>query len=208
MSKMVTGHSLPPHVFPFALGFGVAFGLIPLLCFFFPPTSSSRWTFYLPNPTAFAIGFYLTPNLVLPRVVGAIVVPYVYRKLVRFQGLKSPTSPLPDSDGDKSPTALLPSHDMSPDIRRRGSTTSIPQGYSMPSTSLTKDSDEASVISEGETAYEKHARSVKASLLLIASGLVLGEGTFSILNMIFKATHVPILTCLGCIDDICPPCPS
>ncbi|KAF9979943.1 hypothetical protein BGZ65_005769 [Modicella reniformis] len=49
----------------------------------------------------------------------------------------------------------------------------------------------------------KYANLGRVFLIIIASGFVLGEGTFSILSLILKSFNVHSWTCAGCIEGIC-----
>ncbi|KAI9230491.1 MAG: OPT oligopeptide transporter protein-domain-containing protein [Piptocephalis tieghemiana] len=53
---------------------------------------------------------------------------------------------------------------------------------------------------------EAKRKSRKVLVIVIASGLVLGEGTFSLVNMILKSAHVGAATCLGCLPGLCGEC--
>lgn len=43
-------------------------------------------------------------------------------------------------------------------------------------------------------------------LVIIASGFVLGEGTFSIVSLVLKTMHVGVISCWGCAEGSCPGC--
>lgn len=43
-------------------------------------------------------------------------------------------------------------------------------------------------------------------LIIVASGFVLGEGTFSILSLVLKMMHVGVASCWGCAEGSCPGC--
>jgi uncharacterized oligopeptide transporter (OPT) family protein len=43
-------------------------------------------------------------------------------------------------------------------------------------------------------------------LIVIASGFVLGEGTFSIVSLVLKTSGVGIASCWGCAEGSCPGC--
>lgn len=43
-------------------------------------------------------------------------------------------------------------------------------------------------------------------LIVIASGFVLGEGTFSIVSLILKTSGIGIASCWGCAKGSCPGC--
>ncbi|KAG0237659.1 hypothetical protein BGW41_008324 [Actinomortierella wolfii] len=49
----------------------------------------------------------------------------------------------------------------------------------------------------------KYARLGRVFLIIIASGFVLGEGTFSIVNLVLKTAKVPPASCKGCYAGMC-----
>lgn len=49
----------------------------------------------------------------------------------------------------------------------------------------------------------KYANLGRVFLIIIASGFVLGEGTFSIVNLLLKTYKIPSWTCAGCVEGIC-----
>ncbi|KAJ2745208.1 OPT super [Coemansia sp. BCRC 34301] len=84
MARLVNGHPLPPHVWPFIAAFSILFALLPTIAAVVK--SSGReyvaigpWTVraatlqrWWPSGIAFAIGIYNTPNFTLMRAIGAI----------------------------------------------------------------------------------------------------------------------------------------
>lgn len=52
--------------------------------------------------------------------------------------------------------------------------------------------------------YKDKARQIR--LIVIASGFVLGEGTFSIVSLVLKTMGVGIASCWGCSGGTCPGC--
>eukprot|EP00124_Ichthyophonus_hoferi_P004526 Ihof_evm2s511 gene=Ihof_evmTU2s511 len=63
---------LAPNVLYFVGGFGLLASLIPVCHELWPATES-----YLPSATAFAVGIYIQPYWVLPRVIGALITCFV-----------------------------------------------------------------------------------------------------------------------------------
>ncbi|RKP12454.1 OPT oligopeptide transporter protein-domain-containing protein [Piptocephalis cylindrospora] len=53
---------------------------------------------------------------------------------------------------------------------------------------------------------EAKRKSRRVLVIVVASGLVLGEGTFSLVNMILTSAHVGAATCLGCLPGLCGEC--
>ncbi|KAJ1724952.1 OPT super [Coemansia erecta] len=83
MARLVNGHPLPPHVWPFITVFAVVFIALPVAALFIDRANDvivlgpltirkstlQRWW---PSGIAFAIGIYNTPNFTLMRAIGAI----------------------------------------------------------------------------------------------------------------------------------------
>ncbi|KAJ3339855.1 hypothetical protein HDU93_007740 [Gonapodya sp. JEL0774] len=155
MARIVNGGKLPESVVPWCIIGGVFGAFLPILELLLSvPLSTTRgqsgdsfwdralsilekldwnsWRIFfarlLPSGVGFAIGMYITPNFVLPRVAGGIVA-YLWRT-------KRPKS-WRGGDG-----------------------------------------------------------------IVVASGLVLGEGVTSLLVAAMKALGVKVLTCIGCVDGI------
>jgi uncharacterized oligopeptide transporter (OPT) family protein len=124
MSRLVNGHSLPPHVIEFIIGFSILFGI---LVFIKETTSHKGWRCYIPQGIAFAIGIYNPPNFTLARVIGGLLSYYWTQHC----------------------------H------------------------------------STSNTWFQQYKPLGDVFIIIIASGFVLGEGTFSIINMILTAFKVP-----------------
>ena len=53
---------------------------------------------------------------------------------------------------------------------------------------------------------KSNQKSHKNYMIVVASGLVLGEGIFAIVTAILKSFDVPVLTCAGCVAVFCEGC--
>ncbi|KAJ2851001.1 OPT super [Coemansia brasiliensis] len=86
MARLVNGHPLPPHVWPFIIGFALLFVVLPIGAALLNSAAFSepvcrrlaikqatlqRWW---PSGIAFAMGIYNAPNFTLMRAIGAIFV--------------------------------------------------------------------------------------------------------------------------------------
>ena len=91
MAELMSGGELPIHVLPYVIGFGGAAFLLTLLTSFAEggggpgaPTKlqvlARRVAPYLPSPTAFSIGFYVTANWAIPRLCGALFAALLVRR--------------------------------------------------------------------------------------------------------------------------------
>ncbi|KAJ2024234.1 OPT super [Coemansia sp. S85] len=147
MARLVNGHPLPPHVWPFIAAFSVLFALLPAAAVIVKSSGKEfvavgpwsvrtstllRWW---PSGIAFAIGIYNTPNFTLMRAIGAT-------STAAF-------------------TEAVVSH------RKRSS------------------ADGSAVLSGQEEAFLR--RKIAMLAIILASGFVLGEGTFSFFILLAQA---------------------
>ncbi|KAJ2748497.1 OPT super [Coemansia pectinata] len=94
MARLVNGHPLPPHVWPFIAVFSILFALLPAAAVIVKNSGKEYvaigpWTArtstllrWWPSGIAFAIGIYNTPNFTLMRVIGAISTAVVTEAIV------------------------------------------------------------------------------------------------------------------------------
>ncbi|KAJ2624413.1 OPT super [Coemansia sp. RSA 1358] len=93
MARLVNGHPLPPHVWPFIMAFAALFFVLPIGAFALGRRGEKvvvgRWTFQVatlqrwwPSGIAFAVGIYNTPNFTLMRAIGAIMTTVVTEAIV------------------------------------------------------------------------------------------------------------------------------
>ncbi|KAJ1894846.1 OPT super [Kickxella alabastrina] len=94
MARLVNGHPLPPHVWPFIIAFSAAFVILPMVALLIKQSGKDvirigPWTIrtvtlqrWWPSGIAFAIGIYNTPNFTLMRAIGAIVTAVVTEVIV------------------------------------------------------------------------------------------------------------------------------
>jgi uncharacterized oligopeptide transporter (OPT) family protein len=68
MARIVTGGHLPPKVWEISLPFAIIFGVLPWI----RPLLKAKIARYIPSGIAFAIGMYIQPNWVIPRVIGGV----------------------------------------------------------------------------------------------------------------------------------------
>ncbi|KAJ2414384.1 OPT super [Coemansia sp. RSA 2530] len=147
MARLVNGHPLPPHVWPFIAAFSVLFALLPAAAVIVKSSGKEfvavgpwsvrtstllRWW---PSGIAFAIGIYNTPNFTLMRAIGAT-------STAAF-------------------TEAVVSH------RKRSS------------------ADGSAVLSGQGEAFLR--RKIAMLAIILASGFVLGEGTFSFFILLAQA---------------------
>ncbi|KAJ2028974.1 OPT super [Coemansia sp. S610] len=147
MARLVNGHPLPPHVWPFIAAFSVLFALLPAAAVVVKSSGKEfvavgpwsvrtstllRWW---PSGIAFAIGIYNTPNFTLMRAIGAT-------STAAF-------------------TEAVVSH------RKRSS------------------ADGSAVLSGQGEAFLR--RKIAMLAIILASGFVLGEGTFSFFILLAQA---------------------
>ncbi|KAJ1822943.1 OPT super [Coemansia sp. RSA 2599] len=145
MARLVNGHPLPPHVWPFIAAFSIVFIALPIVGVLIDRrktdvVSLGPWCIksatlrrWWPSGIAFAIGIYNTPNFTLMRAIGAIVTAIVTEIIV------ARNKPLMAGPGSRSRHESL--------LRRK----------------------------------------IGMMAIIIASGFVLGEGTFSFFILLSQA---------------------
>ncbi|KAJ2050086.1 OPT super [Coemansia sp. RSA 2337] len=104
MARLVNGHPLPPHVWPFIVAFSILFALLPAIAVIVKNSGKEYvafgpWTVrtstllrWWPSGIAFAIGIYNTPNFTLMRVIGALSTAVVTEVVVsrhKHSGIRS-----------------------------------------------------------------------------------------------------------------------
>ncbi|KAJ2005224.1 OPT super [Coemansia thaxteri] len=107
MARLVNGHPLPPHVWPFIAAFSILFAVLPAAAVLIKNCGREQFTFgswsvrtttvlrWWPSGIAFAIGIYNTPNFTLMRAIGAIsVAAATEAAVVRWKGQPA-ASPIP-----------------------------------------------------------------------------------------------------------------
>ncbi|KAJ1719459.1 OPT super, partial [Coemansia biformis] len=100
MARLVNGHPLPAHVWPFAAAFAGVFAALPLGALWLGDNPTVRvgpwWSLrtavlrrWWPSGIAFAMGIYNTPNFTLMRALGAIVAAAASELAVRGRAASS-----------------------------------------------------------------------------------------------------------------------
>ncbi|KAJ2845000.1 OPT super, partial [Coemansia erecta] len=109
MARLVNGHPLPPHVWPFIVAFAALFFVLPIGAFVLgrrsdKAVSIGQWTFqtatlqrWWPSGIAFAIGIYNTPNFTLMRAIGAIAASAVTEIIVSRDNKSRMPQPAPQA---------------------------------------------------------------------------------------------------------------
>ncbi|KAJ2734376.1 OPT super [Coemansia sp. BCRC 34962] len=150
MARLVNGHPLPPHVWPFIAAFSVLFALLPAAAVVLESSGKEyvavgSWSIrtstllrWWPSGIAFAIGIYNTPNFTLMRAIGAAFTAVITEAVVSHRKRSS--------DGGSAA------------LRGR---------------------EEASL-----------RRKIAMLAIILASGFVLGEGTFSFFILLAQAFAV------------------
>ncbi|KAJ2717216.1 OPT super [Coemansia spiralis] len=95
MARLVNGHPLPPHVWPFAVVFACVFAALPIAALWLgdgPVVTVGPWQLqtavvrrWWPSGIAFAMGIYNTPNFTLMRALGAAAAAAATELAVRAQ---------------------------------------------------------------------------------------------------------------------------
>eukprot|EP01134_Creolimax_fragrantissima_P003054 CFRG3054T1 len=150
---------LAPNVGYFLIVFAFFGAAIPLIHEFGP----TRVAQYLPSATAFAIGMYIQPYWVMPRVVGALLA----------YGLESYAA---NKQNEKSINYVVNSNEQE---------------------------REALLLDESHESTHNYVAGMATTVIVVASGFVLGDGITSICTATLKSFGVQPLTCWACPPDFC-----
>ncbi|KAJ2775887.1 OPT super [Coemansia nantahalensis] len=103
MARLVNGHPLPPHVWPFAVAFACLFAALPVAALWLgdgPTVRVGPWRLrtaavrrWWPSGIAFAMGIYNTPNFTLMRALGAVAAAAAAELVVRAQPAAADAAP-------------------------------------------------------------------------------------------------------------------
>ncbi|OAX85367.1 hypothetical protein ACJ72_00256 [Emergomyces africanus] len=205
-ARLVTGQGLPAMAWQTAMIAGVVFSIITVLRIMgaspsFSPMAvkgkggigsrggNSPWRAWIPGGIAVAVGMYNVPSFTLARAIGGVIAWWWGRKQQQQQQQEQQRSQRWGSwesdaaDGD-SPAHLLAS-----------SSTELPAGRQGPS--VVKD-DEHDGVKGADTVPGygdggDDSSDAGSSVVILASGLILGEGVVSILNLTLASAGVPHL---------------
>ncbi|RHZ54458.1 OPT family oligopeptide transporter [Aspergillus thermomutatus] len=170
-ARLVTGQGLPPMAWQASLVAGAIFvGVTVLRIYAASPLAnggrrdvSAPWRTWVPGGIAVAVGIFNVPSFTLARAIGGIVAWWWSRKHTGPSSSEPPTHTPGDSAANQTPGA-------SQTLENR-----------VPAAAKTAE----------QVAREADAAS--SSVVVLASGLILGEGIISIVNLLLASGNVPHL---------------
>ncbi|KAL9936542.1 hypothetical protein V8E36_004610 [Tilletia maclaganii] len=171
---------------------------------------------WLPNGIAFAVGILNTPNFSLARLVGGLV-GYYYLRHVRAQqkegeGHKSrrrEAAGVEEEEGEEDEGVSVSTPDERTNLLRRrayvdgaeddGSEEGDPHRGPTPTSSSRRQRDGRPATGQQRSSSSSSSPALEGVfIIVIASGLVLGEGAASIVTLLLKQAGFEPWTCFGC----------
>jgi OPT family oligopeptide transporter len=172
-ARLVTGQGLPPMAWQAAMIAGAVFVITTILriigAYKRPASSSSSpsWTSFIPGGIAVAVGMFNVPSFTLARAIGGAIAWWWARRVRRHYSTTDANNSPRDEDDDHL-------HDVPADLAEEAAA------------AVTEDRDSRDTAA---TAEDKSSSTV----VVLASGLILGEGVISILNLVLASCGVPHL---------------
>jgi uncharacterized oligopeptide transporter (OPT) family protein len=169
-ARLVTGQGLPPMAWQAAMVMGSIFIVSTIVRIFGAPSTAGKgrpaapWRAWIPGGIAVAVGMYNVPSFTLARAIGGLI--------AWWWGWKS-----------QKPGATQ--------IRQKLKRTPSATDGSISSDRNELDRDESE--EEEEVQNEETEEESSSTAIVLASGLILGEGVISIVNLILASGGVPHL---------------
>ncbi|OJD16654.1 hypothetical protein AJ78_03206 [Emergomyces pasteurianus Ep9510] len=209
-ARLVTGQGLPEMAWQTATIAGAVFSIITVLRIIgtspsFSPAvakgkrglggrgSSAPWRAWIPGGIAVAVGMYNVPSFTLARAIGGVISwwwPWWGRKRQQRQQRSQWWEPSDSDAADDSRTLLLASPATNDDM------TALPAGRQGPSTVNDDEEQDGVKSTEAVPGYGDggdESSDTSSTVVILASGLILGEGVVSIINLALASAKVPHL---------------
>lgn len=188
-ARLVTGQGLPPMAWQVALLFGAVFvgtTVLKIMATVRRGPKSSSWVSFIPGGIAVAVGMFNVPSFTLARAIGGVIAWWWAQKRSIAASYYSVSI---TEDAHTSTTA-----DETEDSNRPSSTSS--SSSSTITTSHVTDTIQIShpITNLQRSPLDPNQEDVSSStVIVLASGLILGEGVLSIANLILASFRVPHL---------------
>lgn len=190
-ARLVTGQGLPDMAWQASLIAGAVFVLVTVLRIVAASPIATRgqrgvsapWRVFVPGGIAVAVGMFNVPSFTLARAIGGLIAWWWNRK----HNARMTSSSAPDIDMDISNNETISNDD---DDNNDPNTIADPNTNTSGGTSGEPATAPAMTSSQQQT---KQADEVSSTVVVLASGLVLGEGIISILNLVLASAGVPHL---------------
>ncbi|OOG00721.1 hypothetical protein ASPCADRAFT_202557 [Aspergillus carbonarius ITEM 5010] len=172
-ARLVTGQGLPPMAWQASLIAGIIFIAITILRLVAasPIANGGRkdvsapWRDWIPGGIAVAVGIFNVPSFTLARAIGGLIAWWWSRRLATKSAAATADPAAPSSEVDLQ-TNLSESW------------TAAPAGGAPP---------------PGQAVKDANADAASSTVVVLASGLILGEGIISIVNLLLASGGVPHL---------------
>ncbi|KAL4934166.1 OPT family oligopeptide transporter [Aspergillus undulatus] len=174
-ARLVTGQGLPPMAWEASTIAGVAFVVVTIIRIIAaspianggqPHGTPAPWRSWVPGGIAVAVGMFNVPSFTLARAIGGLIAWWWSRSHASKQSEHN-FAELPQTDRSEQPTGSYGRHLSPPATPNR-----------QPTSPATGDDD---------------ADAASSSVVVLASGLILGEGIMSIVNLLLASGGVPHL---------------
>lgn len=183
-ARLVTGQGLPPMAWQASVIAGVAFVAITILRIYAasPIANSGQhpmtapWRAWIPGGIAVAVGMFNEPSFTLARAIGGLIAWWWARKLAN----KTATTAQYHAQGlDMDPPTHIAASTSSRDTER----------------SRTLLGAERRGLGDGKSVEQtaEEADAASSTVVVLASGLILGEGIISIVNLLLASGRIPHL---------------
>lgn len=171
-ARLVTGQGLPPMAWQTAIVAGVVFVALTVLRILGSTTANGRtvsspWRAWIPGGIAVAVGMYNVPSFTLARAIGGVI--------AWWWGWKNNNSGRHRSRSRRNTTT-------------RGVEIPVEGGSSSGHDIVTERHEVEELVNDDATQDES-----SSTVVVLASGLILGEGIVSIINLILASGGVPHL---------------
>ncbi|KAK2801530.1 hypothetical protein FQN51_005237 [Onygenales sp. PD_10] len=176
-ARLVTGQGLPEMAWPTASIAGMLFAVITVVRIVGANVAgrkggSAPWRAWVPGGIAVAVGMYNVPSFTLARAIGGVIAWWWGRKRREQKQQEEQRQELVQEDWRSESTYFVTT-----DGAGRDDATELPVGAG--------GGDESKGHGDGETGG--------STVVILASGLILGEGIMSIVNLVLASARVPHL---------------
>lgn len=184
-ARLVTGQGLPPMAWQASLLAGVVFIAITIIRIYAAsPTAnggqhgaSTPWRAWVPGGIAVAVGMFNEPSFTLARAIGGIIAWWWSRKQAKKMAATSTAQ-------DEHP----PVHTSASSRARDGSSTRVLPGEERRGSSV-----HSHLAAHKAAADQAESDAASSTVVVLASGLILGEGILSIVNLLLASGRIPHL---------------
>lgn len=203
-ARLVTGAGLPPAAWPAAAMAAAIWAILTAVRIAGAANTShsqdvarpARWRAFVPGGIAVAVGMYNVPSFTLARAIGGVVAWVWGSKLERLKGVLGTvrTDAVTTTPGDND--VRDDGRDDGHVARDRSDTAAVTDGPSNTDLSVGEGAARSENIADeasGNRGGSSDSGDSSSAVIVLASGLILGEGVVSIVNLVLASIKVPHL---------------